>query len=179
VLAGSSGVDTGVGRSSLTPASLIARLFDAKEYVLERSVRVRQPLKDVFPFFAAAENLQAITPPELGFRIRTTLPIEMKRGALIDYTIKLHGIPMKWRTEITAWNPPHAFEDVQLRGPYAKWVHTHTFVEEPGGTRIDDRVVYALPFAPLGRIVHPFVARQLDRIFNYRREVLASRFHVI
>lgn len=150
----------------------------AKEYVLERSVWVRHPADFVFPFFAAAENLERITPPELGFRIRSTLPIEMKRGALIDYTIKLYGIPMKWRTEITAWNPPFSFEDTQLRGPYAKWVHTHSFAEEKGGTRIDDRVVYALPFGPLGRIAHPIVARQLSRIFDYRREVLAARFRL-
>ncbi len=155
------------------------RFFAAKEYVLERSVWVRHPVKFVFPFFAGAENLERITPPELGFRIRTKLPIEMKRGALIDYTIKLHGIPMKWRTEITAWSPPHSFEDTQLRGPYAKWVHTHSFVEESGGTRIDDRVVYALPFGPLGRIAHPLVARQLDRIFNYRMEVLAAWFRLV
>ena len=154
------------------------RLFGAKEYVLERSVWVRHPVKDVFPYFAAAENLERITPPELGFRIRTTLPIEMKRGALIDYTIKLNGIPMKWRTEITGWNPPYSFEDTQLRGPYAKWVHTHSFVEERGGTRIDDRVVYALPFGPLGRIAHPFVARQLERIFNYRGQILGIHFRL-
>ena len=172
-------VDAGVGSVSPTPASsLIERFFAAKEYVLEQSVWVRHPIPDVFPFFAAAENLERITPPELGFRIRTELPIEMKRGALIDYTIKLHGIPMKWRTEITAWDPPYSFEDTQLRGPYVKWVHTHSFVEERGGTRINDRVVYALPFGPLGRIVHPFVARQLARIFNFRTDALATRFQL-
>jgi Uncharacterized conserved protein len=173
-------VDAGVGSVSHTPASsLIGRYFTVKEYVLERSVWVRHPIADVFPFFAAAENLERITPPDLGFRIRTRLPIDMKRGALIDYTIKLHGVPMKWRTEITAWNPPHSFEDAQLRGPYAKWVHTHSFVEERDGTRINDRVVYVLPLGPLGRIVHPLVARQLDRIFDFRTDVLATRFQLV
>ena len=147
----------------------------SKEYLLTRRTWVRHPLNEVFPFFAAAENLERITPPELGFRIRTSLPIDMKPGALIDYTIKLYGVPMKWRTEITAWNPPHSFEDTQIRGPYEKWVHTHTFVEESGGTTIEDRVAYALPFGPLGRIAHPIVARQVKRIFSYREEVLRAR----
>lgn len=151
-------------------------LFGTKEYLIKRRVWVPYPITDVFPFFAAAENLERITPPELGFRIRSPLPIEMRPGALIDYTIKLYGIPMNWRTEITAWNPPHSFEDRQLRGPYAKWVHTHRFVEEAGGTTIEDQVVYALPFGPLGRIAHPIVARQLKRIFSYREEVLARVF---
>lgn len=103
----------------------------------------------------------------------------MKRGALIDYTIQLYGLPMTWRTEITDWNPPFSFEDTQLRGPYAKWVHTHSFFEESGGTTIIDRVVYALPFGPLGRIVHPLVARQLRRIFSYRESVLTTRFQLL
>lgn len=155
------------------------RFFAAKEYVLERSVWVRHPVKHVFPFFAAAENLERITPPELGFRIRSPLPIEMRPGALIDYTIKLHGLPMKWRTEITAWNPPFSFEDTQLRGPYAKWVHAHSFVEENGGTTIHDRVIYAIPLGPLGLLAHPLVARQLERIFSYREQVLATRFRLL
>ena len=171
---------TGVRNTHLAPVtSLVQRLFAGKEYVLERRVWVRHPVKDVFPFFAAAENLERITPPELGFRIRSQLPIEMRRGALIDYTIKLYGVPMKWRTGITAWNPPYSFEDTQLRGPYAKWVHTHSFIEESGGTVIEDRVVYALPFGPLGRIAHPIVARQLKRIFSYREEALSARFQLL
>ena len=170
-------IETGVGSVSLTPvSSLVTRFFSAKEYVLERSIWVRHPVKDVFPFFAAAENLERITPPELGFRIRTSLPIEMRRGALIDYAIRLHGIPMKWRTEITSWDPPHSFEDTQLSGPYKKWVHTHRFTENAGGTVIEDRVAYALPFGFLGRIVHPLVARQLKRIFDYRETVLSKLF---
>ena len=147
-----------------------------KEHTIHQSVWVPKPVTAIFAFFAAAENLERITPPELGFRIRSDLPITMRSGTLIDYTIKLHGIPMKWRTEITDWNPPHSFEDVQLRGPYAKWVHTHTFVEDRGGTTIEDRVVYALPLGPLGAIVHPFVRRQLKRIFDYRERVLLREF---
>jgi len=147
-----------------------------KEYVLERKVRVSKTAKEVFPFFAAAENLERITPPELGFRIRSPLPIAMRPGALIDYTIKLYGLPMKWRTEITKWDPPKSFEDTQISGPYPKWVHTHRFIEDSGGTTIHDRVVYALPFGILGRIVHPLIARQLERIFDYRELAMKELF---
>lgn len=145
-----------------------------KEYVIERWTWVRRPTADVFPFFAAAENLGKITPPDLGFRIRSPLPIVMRLGALIDYTIKLYGLPLRWRTEITRWQPPNLFEDTQLKGPYAKWVHTHRFVENLGGTVIGDRVVYALPFGPLGRLVHPLVRRALKRIFDYRESVIRA-----
>lgn len=147
-----------------------------KEYVLEREVRVATTTKEVFLFFAAAENLERITPPELGFRIRSPLPIAMRPGALIDYTVKLYGIPMTWRTEITQWDPPRSFEDTQISGPYAKWVHTHRFIEDSGGTIIQDRVVYGLPFGFLGRIVHPLIARQLNRIFAYRESAMNELF---
>ncbi len=147
-----------------------------KEYVIERSTRIARPLEEVFRFFAAAENLERLTPPELGFRIRSSLPIEMRPGALIDYSIKLYGIPMKWRTEITRWEPPGSFEDTQLSGPYAKWVHTHRFFEDGTETIVQDRVVYALPLGPLGRIAHPLVARQLRRVFDFRESVLTRMF---
>ncbi|MEO5590321.1 MAG: SRPBCC family protein [Gemmatimonadaceae bacterium] len=147
-----------------------------KEYVLKRTVHVQRPLLEVFEFFAAAENLERLTPPELGFQILSHPSQEMKTGTLIEYRIKLHGLPMKWLTEITGWDPPHSFEDTQLRGPYAKWVHTHTFTAEEGGTRVDDRVVYALPLDPLGRIAHPIIARQLRRIFEYRGSVMREIF---
>ena len=147
-----------------------------KDYFLEREVRVPGTAKEVFTFFAAAENLERLTPPELGFRIRSPLPIAMRAGALIDYTIKLYGIPMKWRTLITAWDPPRSFEDTQISGPYAKWVHTHRFIEYSGGTIIQDRVAYVLPFGFLGRIVQPLIARQLKRIFDYRESAMKKLF---
>jgi ligand-binding SRPBCC domain-containing protein len=147
-----------------------------KDYVIEKSTWIARPISTVFPFFSDAENLARITPPELGFRIRSALPIHMSEGTLIDYTIVLFGLPVRWRTEITRWNPPHSFEDRQLSGPYAKWVHTHTFVEARGGTTMHDRVVYALPFGLVGRLAHPLVRRQLKHIFDYRESVLVREF---
>ena len=155
-------------------ASDIVHTRDAADYVLRASLMIPRPLADVFPFFAAAENLARITPPELGFRIRTPLPITMRVGTLIDYTIGLWGVPLRWRTEITAWNPPYEFEDTQLRGPYAKWVHRHRFSAVEGGTLMEDEVRYRLPFGPLGRLGHFIVRRQLGRIFAYRSHIVSQ-----
>ena len=146
-------------------------------YVLERSQRVTTARAEVFAFLADAANLERMTPPQLGFTILTPQPIEMKKGAQIDYRIKLYGIPMKWKTVIEEYDPDDRFIDVQLKGPYAMWRHTHTFVDVEGGTQLGDRVVYELPFGPLGRVVHAaFVRRQLAQIFDHRERVMRELF---
>jgi len=146
-------------------------------YVLERRQRVTALRAKVFSFFADAANLERMTPPQLGFTILTPQPIEMKKGARIDYRIKLYGIPMKWKTVIDEYEPDDRFIDVQLKGPYAVWRHTHTFTDIEGGTELGDRVVYELPFGPLGRVVHAaFVRRQLAQIFDYRERVMRELF---
>lgn len=130
------------------------------------------PLKreEIFPFFSDAANLEAITPPWVNFQTLTPSPIEMRVGTLIDYRIKIHGVPVKWRTRINAWEPPYRFIDEQLRGPYLKWVHEHTFEEKDGGTLCKDRVEYAVPGGWL--IDKLFVRRDVERIFAYRQEKL-------
>lgn len=142
-------------------------------HVLTADLFVPLPRERVFAFFADAENLERITPPELRFRILTPRPVPIHTGAIIDYRLSLHGLPFHWKTLITAWEPPTRFADTQERGPYAKWVHTHEFEDGDGGTHIRDRVEYALPLAPLSNVALPIVRRQLRRIFSYRQEACA------
>jgi len=146
-------------------------------YRLHREQRVPYALEEVFAFFAQPENLQRITPPSLGFRILTPSPISMKEGRLIDYTLRVMGVSLHWRTLITTYDPPHRFVDEQINGPYRFWHHTHTFRAVDEGTIIGDDVRYALPFGPLGRLIHSvYVRRDLERIFDYRAEVIAQVF---
>jgi ligand-binding SRPBCC domain-containing protein len=136
---------------------------------MTRTTRLAYPLDRVFDFCSHAENLEAITPPWLGFRILTPPPIEMRDGAVIEYAIKLRGFPMRWASRIDRWNPPHEFVDVQVRGPYSLWEHTHRFVAVEGGVEMTDTVRYALPFGPLGTLVDRLlVSRDLRSIFDYR-----------
>ena len=145
----------------------------ARDHFIRTRLVIPRPRDEVFPFFAQAENLGRLTPPELAFRIRTPLPIAMQAGALIDYTIGLHGIPMRWRTLISEWEQPHFFVDEQLKGPYALWVHRHAFTDHPtGGTLISDEVRYRLPLSPLSDLALPLVRRQLRRIFAYRQDAV-------
>ena len=139
-------------------------------FELRASVHLSQDLYVVFNFFSDARNLELLTPPMLSFSTLTESPIVMKVGALIDYRLKIRGIPLRWRTEITAWDPPHRFEDTQLKGPYRQWIHEHRFCKEGDGTRMEDIVRYKV-FG--GRLVNRlFVAPDVLRIFNYRNQTL-------
>jgi len=142
-------------------------LFETEQWLPE-------PREKVFPFFADARNLEVITPPWLNFRILTPGEIPLRVGALIDYTLRIHGIPVRWRTEITGWNPPHRFVDEQRRGPYRLWRHTHTFTDQNGGTHCHDRVEYAVPGGAL--VNKLFVRHDVKTIFDYRAKALKRHF---
>jgi len=143
-------------------------------FELRTRTRIPRPRSEVFAFFADAGNLQELTPPFLGFEILTPRPIEMRPGALIDYRIRLRGIPLRWRTEITAWEPPRRFVDEQLRGPYRLWIHEHTFEEYGDGTVVVDFVRYAVLFGALANRL--LVARDVRKIFEYRERRLKEIF---
>lgn len=132
------------------------------------------PPEKLFPFFADAANLDALTPPWLNFQIVTPLPVTMRAGTLIDYRLRLRGVPIRWRTQIKVWEPPCRFVDEQIRGPYRQWIHEHTFELRDGGTLARDVVHYATPFDFL---VHRWLVRpDVEKIFAYRAEVLRKIF---
>ena len=148
-------------------------------YVLRREQRLPGTPEEVFPFFADAGNLEAITPPWLGFHVVTPRPIEMRPGALIEYRLRLHRLPIAWLTRIEEWDADPArprFVDMQLTGPYRLWHHTHEFRPHPeGGTLMTDTVRYALPYGPLGSLAHRvLVRRDLERIFDYRARAVPA-----
>ncbi len=144
----------------------------SRSYQLVREQWIDKPLDEVFEFFSRPENLQEITPPWLSFHI-VSAEKELHTGSLIEYKLKVHGLPMRWKSEIAEWDPPHRFVDNQLKGPYARWHHLHTFVAENGGTRIRDQVDYELPFGIIGELMHTLmVRRDVESIFLYRQKRL-------
>jgi ligand-binding SRPBCC domain-containing protein len=140
----------------------------SREYVLERTQVVTAALDDAFAFFAEPRNLERITPSWLRFRILEA-PDELREGARLRYGLRLYGIPIRWRTEIVAWTPPRGFTDVQRRGPFRVWEHTHRLRPVPEGTEIYDHVRYRLFLGPVGGLVRRVLVRRwLDEIFDYR-----------
>jgi ligand-binding SRPBCC domain-containing protein len=140
-----------------------------------------QSSERAFPFFTDAFNLEAITPDWLHFEVLTPPPIAVAEGTVIDYRLRLHGVPLRWRSLIRDWRPPSGFVDTQIAGPYAEWVHHHWLTDTPAGVVAGDRVVYRIRG---GRLAHAVAAsaladRDLLRIFRYRsqrlRELLARR----
>ncbi len=152
----------------------IERNSDSKNFVVHCELWLPHPIESVFAFFADAFQLERITPDWLKFKVLTPRPIEMSPGALIDYKLRLRGIPIRWRTRIEDWEPPHRFVDLQIRGPYRLWRHEHTFVESDGGTLVGDCVNYNVPG---GRLVNWLVVqRDVERIFSFRHEQLRTIF---
>lgn len=136
---------------------------------------VPRPLEEAFAFFSDARNLERITPPWLSFHVASMSTPEIGEGTLIDYALKLHGIPMRWRSRIENWAPDSAFVDTQVQGPYAHWRHLHSFSTDGAGTLIEDRVDYRVPLGVLGNLVGgPFVRANLRRIFAFRQAKIAE-----
>lgn len=147
---------------------------DGRFVTLTTELLLPHPRDAVFPFFADAFNLEAITPPLLHFSVLTAPPLTMAPGLRIDYRLRLHGLPLRWQSEISVWEPPHRFVDEQRRGPYRVWIHEHTFVEVGEATLVRDLVRYSVPGGPpLERL---FVRPRLAEIFRYRQERIAAIF---
>jgi ligand-binding SRPBCC domain-containing protein len=145
--------------------------------ILETTTKLYRPLAEIFDFFSRVENLNEVTPSELSFKILTPLPVKMEKGAVIDYTIKLSGIPFHWRTLIKEWNPPYSFVDVQAKGPYSLWHHTHTFEQKEDHVLMTDRVEFLSPgwiFEPI--VHHLFVGARVEAIFKYRTQIFTRLF---
>ena len=143
-------------------------------FQLEAELWLPRAREQVFPFFADAFNLETLTPPWLKFEVLTPHPIPMRAGLRIDYRLRLLGLPLRWQSEITAWEPPRRFVDEQRRGPYRVWIHEHSFEEQDGGTLARDAVRYAVVGgSPVNQL---FVRPDLEKIFRFRQETLRDRF---
>jgi uncharacterized protein len=148
-------------------------------YIFRAEQFVPRPLSEVFDFFSKAENLQTLTPEWLHFGIISVDPTPVRKGTLIQYSLRWRIFPIRWTTEIIEWDPPHRFVDLQLKGPYKLWHHEHRFVAEGNGTRILDEVQYSLPFGVLGSIAHRLkVKNDVASIFAYRTDAVNSLFRV-
>lgn len=148
-----------------------------KTHTLIRKTLINKNITDVFDFFGKAENLNLITPPNLGFKILTTIPVEMKKGTIIDYKIKLNGITFVWKSEITKWDPPFCFEDIQLKGPYKIWIHEHKFEDKDEKTLMTDTINYLSPGGILEFIPHNLIVRKkVEAIFDYRDKTINEIF---
>ena len=146
-----------------------------RTHVVHREQVLPGTPEQVFPFFADARNLEAITPPLLRFEVVTPGDIPMRVGTLIQYRLHLHGIGVSWLTSIQDWDPPQRFVDVQVRGPYGLWHHTHEFEPHPNGTLMRDVVRYAIGFGVVGELARrAFVTRDVEAIFDFRRDAVVG-----
>ena len=149
-----------------------------KEFFLERSVVVNKSLDEVYAFFSNPANLQELTPPWVDFNIVGSSTLDVEAGTTIDYKLRVRGLPIKWRSLISEWDPPSSFVDEQVKGPYRMWHHTHTFEEVEGGVKVGDSVRYAVPGGPLFEwfVEKLFVGPDVRKIFDYRMKRLAEIF---
>lgn len=151
---------------------------DDRRFRVKAEMLIPRSRDEVFEFFSDAFNLETITPPWVNFRVITPAPIEMEVGTLIDYRLRLRGLPIRWRTRISCWDPPYQFADEQLRGPYRLWHHVHTFEEVDGGCLAKDQVDYSVPGGRWagGLLNWLVIQRDVERIFQYRQDVLQRTF---
>ena len=154
----------------------INRTADGK-YLLSSQLELSYPLQQVFEFFSRPENLSKLTPPSMGFQMTTPQPVEMASGLELTYRIRPLGFPMRWVSLIQTWNPPHEFSDIQLKGPFLSWEHSHRFSSTESGTRIEDKVLYRVPGGALAE--KWFVRKQLLDQFRYRTERMKELFPAI
>jgi len=144
------------------------------DYILESRVWLARARTDVFAFFTESSNLVLLTPASFGLRV-VGGPHALSNGAVVDLRMSWLGVPVRWRAFIREWDPPYRFVDVQVLGPYARWEHRHRFLEERGGTWVEDRVTYRLPLGPLGRAAHALlVRRQIAALWRYRTRRLGE-----
>jgi ligand-binding SRPBCC domain-containing protein len=153
-------------------------VVEVRDHRVETRMWLPQTRSEVFPFFADAHNVESITPPWLAFSVLTPAPIEMRAGALIEYRLRLHGVTLRWRTEIAVWEPPARFVDRQVAGPYETWEHEHRFRDVAGGVVMSDHIGYRIRGGGLGDLIGDIAVarRDLRRIFEYRRDALRARF---
>ena len=156
-------------------ADAFSSIFSWKESCHDRLFEQQQwtpkPLNEVFDFFSDVKNLELLTPPLLKFKVLDKSTENIQEGSKINYKLKIHGVPTKWTSLITDWQPMNEFSDVQLKGPYAKWYHRHLFKSFAGGVLLEDKVVYRLPFSQIGgNLLHWFILKDIKAIFSYRRK---------
>lgn len=148
-----------------------------KARTLHRTTVINKPREEVFRFFSTPGNLNLITPPAFAMSMTWMNTENIQQGTLIDYKIKISGIPLKWRTKITVWEPPHCFVDIQLQGPYRVWIHEHVFEEKDNKTVMHDHLQYLSPGWMLEPLINKwYVERQINRLFDYRAERLQAIF---
>lgn len=148
-------------------------MLSAPERVIEVTQFVSKPRSEVFAFFSDAKNLERITPSNLSFKILKQSTPNIQEGTVFDYQLRIHGVPIKWQSQIIDWKPDQAFVDIQLKGPYAQWHHTHTFKDVNGGTQVKDRVRYQLRGGAIGdALIGWWVKKDVSRIFAYRQKVI-------